>query len=51
MVLRQLISFQDPSSTESDLMKKLKEMLHTAKDAKNENVVTGEKQSLSNLFG
>eukprot|EP00088_Acartia_fossae_P038262 TRINITY_DN3958_c0_g1_i5.p1 TRINITY_DN3958_c0_g1~~TRINITY_DN3958_c0_g1_i5.p1 ORF type:complete len:378 (+),score=87.44 TRINITY_DN3958_c0_g1_i5:52-1134(+) len=42
---------KSPSNTESDLMVKLKEMLHNAKDAKNENTVTGEKPSLSGLFG
>jgi len=40
-----------PENTESDLLKKLKEISQVAKEAKSENVVSGEKPKLSQLFG
>jgi len=40
-----------PETTESDLLKKLKEISQIAKTAKSENEVTGEKPNLANLFG
>jgi small subunit ribosomal protein S31 len=42
---------KDPETTESDLLKKLKELSQAAKSAKSENVVSGEKPNLANLFG
>lgn len=42
---------KEPENTESDLLKKLKEISQVAKESKSENVVSGEKPNLSELFG